>query len=216
MLGGMSDAIETVRGKKILIRFEGKRCIHSRQCVLGRPDVFVPNAEGEWIHPDAVPVDAVVAIAQQCPSGAIRYERLDGEPNELPPGVNTIRVRENGPLAVYADVRIGGADLGPRVTLCRCGASKNKPFCDGAHAAASFAATGEPASQESAPLDRRDGLLEVTATKDGPLEVAGNLEIVSGTGRTLLRTQKTWLCRCGQSAKKPYCDGTHRKVGFKG
>jgi CDGSH-type Zn-finger protein/uncharacterized Fe-S cluster protein YjdI len=209
-------SMEEVRGKKILVRFEGKRCIHSRQCVLARPDVFVPNVQGEWIHPDAVPVDEVVAVAHQCPSGAIRYERLDGEPNELPPGVNTMRVRENGPLAVHAAASVGGADLGYRLTLCRCGASKNKPLCDGSHAAAGFAATGEPATEESTPLDRRDGPLEITPLPDGPLQVAGNLELVSGTGRTLNRTQKTWLCRCGQSAKKPYCDGTHRKVGFKG
>lgn len=208
--------MEEVRGKKILVRFEGKRCIHSRQCVLARPDVFVPNVQGEWIHPDAVPVDEVVAVAHQCPSGAIRYERLDGEAGELPPGVNTIRVRENGPLAVHAAASVGGADLGYRLTLCRCGASKNKPLCDGSHAAAGFAATGEPATEESTPLDRRDGPLEITPLPDGPLQAAGNLELVSGTGRTLNRTQKTWLCRCGQSAKKPYCDGTHRKIGFKG
>ena len=44
---------------------------------------------------------------------------------------------------------------------------------------------------------------------------AGNLEVVSGTGRTTQRTTKAFLCRCGQSANKPYCDGTHSKVGFK-
>jgi len=43
----------------------------------------------------------------------------------------------------------------------------------------------------------------------------GNLEICSGTGRTINRVEKTALCRCGQSANKPYCDGTHSKVGFK-
>ena len=210
----MSDGIETARGKKVLIRFESKRCIHSRQCVLARPDVFVPNVAGEWIHPDAVGADAVAAIAQQCPSGAIQYERLDGEPNELAPGVNTVRVRENGPLAVHAKMRLDGRDLGVRVTLCRCGASKNKPLCDGSHSAAGFVATGEPTTKESEPLATRDGLVELSRSKDGPLEVSGNVEIVSGTGRTIGRTTKTWLCRCGQSANKPYCDGTHRKIGF--
>ncbi len=47
----MSD-VEEVRGKKVLLKFEGGKCIHSRQCVLSRPDVFVPNVDGEWIHPD--------------------------------------------------------------------------------------------------------------------------------------------------------------------
>ena len=46
-------------------------------------------------------------------------------------------------------------------------------------------------------------------------ELEGNLEICSGTGHTINRVGKTALCRCGQSSKKPYCDGTHAKVGFK-
>jgi uncharacterized Fe-S cluster protein YjdI len=43
----MAGDIEEVRGKHVLIQFEGKRCIHARNCVLSRPDVFVPNVEGE-------------------------------------------------------------------------------------------------------------------------------------------------------------------------
>ena len=208
----MSDA-EEVRGKRVLIRFEGKRCIHSRTCVLSRPDVFVPNVQGEWIHPDEATPEEIAELAHACPSGAIQYERLDGGPAEQPPKVNLARVRENGPVALHGALEIDGrAEL--RATLCRCGASKNKPYCDGSHAAAGFQATGEPAAAESKPLARRDGTVRVTSQKDGPLAVEGSLEIVSGTGRTLNRTEKTWLCRCGQSSNKPYCDGTHRKVGF--
>jgi CDGSH-type Zn-finger protein len=58
-------------------------------------------------------------------------------------------------------------------------------------------------------------LLRVSPRKDGPLLVEGNLELVSGTGRTMKRVTKALLCRCGHSSKKPYCDGTHRTVGFK-
>ncbi|HUN92154.1 MAG TPA: CDGSH iron-sulfur domain-containing protein [Burkholderiaceae bacterium] len=49
---------------------------------------------------------------------------------------------------------------------------------------------------------------------NGPLHVKGSLEIVSGTGRTIARATEAWLCRCGQSANKPYCDGSHKRVGF--
>jgi CDGSH-type Zn-finger protein/uncharacterized Fe-S cluster protein YjdI len=209
------SGIEEVRGKKVLVRFEGKKCIHSRGCVLTRPDVFVPNVAGEWIHPDAGTPEEIAALAAGCPSGAITYERLDGEPGERAPGVNTARVRENGPLALHGELRIAGQPVGLRATLCRCGASKNKPYCDGSHVAAEFVATGEPATKESAALERRDGPLEITPTPDGPLEVAGNVEMISGTGRTILRATKTWLCRCGGSANKPYCDGSHRKLGFR-
>ncbi len=212
--------IERVCGRDVTIRFEGRRCIHSRHCVLGQPGVFLANVEGPWIHPDAASAEDVALVAQACPSGAINYERHDGAPNEAAPKVNVVRVRENGPLAFHADLRVvlpdGSVDAGHfRATLCRCGASKNKPFCDHSHVDIGFVATGEPASKESPALEVRDGPLTVTPTKNGSLQVEGNLEVCSGTGRTIERTQKTWLCRCGHSANKPFCDGTHKKIGFK-
>jgi CDGSH-type Zn-finger protein/uncharacterized Fe-S cluster protein YjdI len=205
---------EAVRGKYTLIRFEGRKCIHSRTCVLSRPDVFVPNVEGEWIRPDAATPDEVAALALACPSGAIQYERLDGGPQERPPIVNLVRVRENGPLAFHGELMVDGRTDSFRATLCRCGASKNKPFCDGSHVAVAFAASGEPVTQESGPLVVRDGAVKLTPRKNGPLLVEGNLEVVSGTGRTINRLSSTAFCRCGQSSNKPYCDGTHAKVGF--
>lgn len=210
----MSNDVEEYRGKRALIRFEGKRCIHSRGCVLGRPDVFMPNTEGPWIKPDNASPEQIAELAHDCPSGAITYERLNGGPAEAAPIVNVVRVRENGPLAVLADLRLEGQPPSLRATLCRCGASANKPFCDGSHSAAAFTASGEPTTQDSTPLERRDGALAVTPLKDGPLLVTGNVEICSGTGRTVTRTQKVALCRCGASADKPFCDGSHARVGF--
>lgn len=210
----MAEAIEEVRGRHVVIRFEARRCIHSRNCVLGRPDVFVPNVSGEWIHPDAATPDEALGLALACPSGAITVERLDGGAGERAPVVNTAHVRENGPLAVHAPMRLGGREIGLRATLCRCGASKSKPFCDGSHTAAGFTATGEPATKESQPLATRDGALELTPVPNGPLKASGALEIVSGTGRTIDRVTQSFLCRCGASASKPFCDGTHRKIGF--
>jgi len=207
-------AIEAVRGRQVVIHFDTERCIHSRHCVLSHPDVFVPNVEGEWIHPDAASPEQVALVAQRCPSGAIRYERIDGAAGEPAPLVNTVWVRERGPLAFNAPLRIAGSDEGYRATLCRCGRSRSKPFCDNSHREAGFDASGEPATQESEPLAARDGPLAVEPQKNGPLKVTGNLEVVSGTGRTVHRVSQTWLCRCGQSKNKPFCDGSHRKVGF--
>jgi CDGSH-type Zn-finger protein/uncharacterized Fe-S cluster protein YjdI len=210
----MSDGVEEIRGKKALIKFEGKKCIHSRGCVLGRPDVFVPNVEGEWIHPDAATPEEIAALAQNCPSGAIGYERLDGGEQEKPPKVNLVRVLENGPLAVRAELLIDGQPAMLRATLCRCGASKNKPFCDASHHAVGFKATGEPETQQSTPLEQRNGVLSVRLAKNGPLLASGSMEIIAGTGRTILRAQKAAFCRCGGSSNKPYCDGTHARIGF--
>jgi CDGSH-type Zn-finger protein len=123
-------------------------------------------------------------------------------------------VRENGPLALHGDIQLEGQAPRLRATLCRCGASSQKPFCDGSHSSAGFAATGEPPTSDSQPLETRNGPVRITPAKNGPLLVSGSLELVSGTGRTLNRVTRTALCRCGQSANKPYCDGTHARVGF--
>ena len=208
-------AEEVIRGRQVTIRFNAGRCIHSRHCVLDRPDVFVPNVAGEWIHPDRAAPQEALEIAHRCPSGAIQCEAADGSAMERAPIVNTVRIRENGPLAIHAPITLDGQPQGYRLTLCRCGASANKPFCDGSHAAAGFSATGEPAPVESKALEQRDGPLSITATADGPLHLVGNAEIVTGTGKTIKRCTEAWLCRCGQSKNKPYCDGSHKTAGFR-
>jgi len=208
-------SVEEVRGGKAVIRFDAGKCIHSRNCVLDRPDVFVPNVEGAWIKPDNASPDGLLHLAINCPSGAITLERLDGGQNETPPLVNTVRIRENGPLAIHGDLAIADQDKALRATLCRCGQSQKKPYCDGSHTAAGFQATGEPAIKPSEALARRDGAVKVLGLPNGPLQVQGALEIVSGTGHTVNRVMQTFLCRCGGSANKPYCDGTHGKIGFK-
>lgn len=207
---------ETVKGREVTIHFDGARCVHSRNCVLSHPDVFVPNVKGEWIHPDAQPADVVMGIGRSCPSGAIRVMRNDGRATtDAVPIVNTVRVRENGPLAFEGELLIRGvAEASPRATLCRCGASKSKPFCDGSHVAAGFLATGEPVAKEFAALEVRNGPVNVEPTLNGSLKVTGNLEVVSGTGRTVNKITQVWLCRCGQSQNKPYCDGSHKAAGF--
>jgi CDGSH-type Zn-finger protein/uncharacterized Fe-S cluster protein YjdI len=210
-----TPGVEEARGKDLVIYFEGKRCIHSRHCVLGAPRVFLANVQGPWIHPDAMDAESLVHIARMCPSGAIRYQRLDGGSEEPAPDVNELRLRENGPYAVRADVELVGHGRLLRATLCRCGASANKPFCDGSHNAARFAATGEPASRESKPLAERGGRLQIRPEPDGPLAVTGSVEICTGTGRTIDRMTMTRLCRCGGSASKPFCDGTHARIGFR-
>lgn len=203
-----------VRGTQLTLKFDPRRCIHARFCVLGLPHVYKANVEGPWIDPDAASVEANIAVAHNCPSGAIRYERNDGGPEEGRPHVNLVRLLENGPYAFRAPVMIDGEFAGFRATLCRCGASKNKPFCDGSHLDIGFCATGEPAAGSFRALNVRDGELEIAPHRNGPLAVAGNIEIVSGTGQTIMKTTSTRLCRCGQSANKPYCDGTHARIGF--
>jgi CDGSH-type Zn-finger protein len=64
-------------------------------------------------------------------------------------------------------------------------------------------------------LEVRDGVLAVDPQADGPLQLRGNLEITTGTGRVVARVTQTQLCRCGGSQNKPFCDGTHQRIGFR-
>ena len=209
------DGVERIAGEKLELIYEGKRCIHSRFCVTLAPQVFLANVQGPWIHPDAMPVERLVDIAHACPSGAIRYRRRDGAADEAAPAVNLASVREAGPYAFRAQLTINGEPAGYRVTLCRCGASKNKPYCDGSHHEVGFSASGEPPSGQTTMLPARAGTLAIDPQVDGPLRVRGNLEIISGTGRVVARLGNATLCRCGGSANKPFCDGTHARIGFK-
>ena len=211
----IAPGVEAIEGEGMTLLYEGKRCIHARFCVTGAPKVFLANVVGPWIHPDAMATDALVEIAHACPSGAIRYRRKDGHADEAPPPVNLIAVREGGPYAVRADIRLDGRSIEYRATLCRCGASKNKPFCDGSHHEVEFTATGEPPTGAADMLEVRDGPLAIDPVTDGPLQVRGNLEITSGTGRVVARVQAARLCRCGASGNKPFCDGSHARVGFR-
>ena len=127
-------------GSDIEISFEMSRCIHARNCFLSLPQVFDP-ARRPWVDPDGAPADEVAAMIRTCPSGALTYRRLDGAPDERPRAINRVRLQENGPVEITGDLRLDGT-AHTRLTLCRCGASENKPFCDAAHGKAGFVATG--------------------------------------------------------------------------
>jgi CDGSH-type Zn-finger protein/uncharacterized Fe-S cluster protein YjdI len=210
------DGVDYIEGRGLTLIYEGKKCIHSRFCVTQAPQVFIANVKGPWINPDNMPTEQLAEIAHLCVSGAIRYRRKDGRPDEGVPPVNLASVRENGPYAFRADIRLdAAAPPSYRLTLCRCGASKNKPFCDGSHNEIRFAASGEPPTGKADMLPVRDGPLAIDPLTDGPLQVRGNLEIISGTGRVVARLESARLCRCGGSSTKPFCDGTHARIGFK-
>jgi CDGSH-type Zn-finger protein/uncharacterized Fe-S cluster protein YjdI len=211
-----SAGISSTTGKSVTIVFDGKRCIHARHCVLGAPAVFLANVPGPWIKPDGDSVENVLHTIRQCPSGALTYRRHDGGAPEKAPDVNLVRMRENGPLTLHAELDIKGRGKLERATLCRCGASKNTPYCDGSHKQVKFVASGEAAPSPSIPpLPKRNGVLKVEPLENGPYAVSGNMEIVTGTGATIGRMTETILCRCGASKNKPYCDGSHATIGFK-
>jgi CDGSH-type Zn-finger protein/uncharacterized Fe-S cluster protein YjdI len=207
--------VETAENDEILISFDAKRCIHSRHCVTELPEVFKANTPGEWLFPSKARAEILAAVIRECPSGALSYKSKGPlAPDDAPP-VNVMRVSENGPYRFLSDLKVDGEAIGNRATLCRCGLSKNKPFCDHSHFEGGFLATGEPDLIRGDALENRAGTLAVNRTKDGPLALEGNVEICASTGHIVLRTSKVMLCRCGHSKSKPICDGTHQRIGFR-
>jgi len=199
-------------GADITVTFDMRRCVHSRNCYLQLPDVFNPENR-PWVQPDNASAEEIAAMVRTCPSGALAYRRRDGQ-EETAPKINRIAVLENGPLTFSGSISVEDAAPETRATLCRCGKSKNKPYCDYSHVEAEFQGTGEPSPKLPPAGEAQGGPLNIARTPDGPLKVDGNLELCSGTGRHILTTSKAFLCRCGASKNKPFCDGSHKDIGF--
>jgi len=134
---------------------------------------------------------------------------------------NAADVTRDGPLEMSGDIVVssaGGEVLqeAERTWLCRCGASGNKPFCDGSHSKVAFEDGGELAEARLKPdVFVAGGKLAVTPLANGPLLVKGSLEVRSADGKAIsYHAGQAALCRCGASGRKPFCDGTHKQVGF--
>ncbi len=199
-------------GKEITVTFDMSRCIHARNCYLKLPDVFDPS-QRPWVRPDNATGEEIAAMIRTCPSGALGFKRT-GTPEDIPK-INRIAVLENGPLATAGTLSVDDGEVEPRLTLCRCGLSKNKPYCDYSHVEGGFTATGEPAPKTPPKTEDRGGTVTAKRIPDGPLVIEGNVEITTGTGHRIANMSKAYLCRCGASKNKPFCDGSHKEIGFK-
>jgi CDGSH-type Zn-finger protein/uncharacterized Fe-S cluster protein YjdI len=216
----MSGKVREYEGKDIVVKYDVKLCIHAEECVRGLPAVF-QRGRRPWVDADAADADAVAEVIRRCPTGALWYERRDGGVAEPVPDQNTAEVSADGPTNLRGDIAVvsGTGEVvyeGTRISLCRCGASQNKPFCDGSHSEAGFRDAGaltdpKPQAEAFAP----GGVLTVTPLANGPVLVKGALEVRSADGAmSSFHDSQAALCRCGGSSKKPFCDGTHKKIGF--
>lgn len=135
------------RGRDIEVSFDLDICVHVAECLRGEPRVFELHRR-PWILPDEGDADVVAKVVERCPSGALTYVRHDGKPQEEHDGTTTIAPVRNGPLLVVGKVEVkhedGTLETLPRATLCRCGQSRNKPFCDNQHLSTNFRAPGVP------------------------------------------------------------------------
>lgn len=203
----------------IRVTYDRERCIHAALCVHGLPDVF-DTTQRPWVTVDNAAADAVADVVRRCPTGALHYERKDGAPGEPLPVENTALVSRYGPLYVRAEVVLllndGTEELhDTRLALCRCGASAHKPFCDGAHARIRFADRGEAPAEAAPATAPLRGTVRIEPERNGPLVCKGPLALVDSTGKRAAHGEEFALCRCGASGKKPFCDGSHKRVGFR-
>lgn len=205
-------------GKAIDVQWDGRLCIHIGECGNAKGDLFVGGRE-PWCVPDLSTPQEVREICERCPSGALTYADREGG-TEAPAAENTVMVTYRGPLYVTGDLLIEGAPedmpgVRFRAALCRCGASKRKPFCDNSHLDAGFDDTGS-VGEKGPGLAAAGGTLTIKPLPAGPLLVSGNLTLRSGSGRIAWQGSQVALCRCGASGNKPFCDGSHKAVGFDG
>lgn len=205
------------RSATATVSWDQDLCIHAGECGRAGRELFVAGRD-PWCDPDGVDDALIREVVSRCPTGALAATFSDGTAQETAPETNTITVANDGPLYVAGELDIDGAPerapaLGMRAALCRCGRSGNKPWCDNSHRDQPFVDAGA-VGDSGETLEDSGGKLVIEFKKDGPIRVSGNLTIVAGSGRTAWQGTATALCRCGESSNKPFCDGTHRKVGW--
>ena len=134
---------------------------------------------------------------------------------------NRVFVRENGPLIIKGEVVVIDADGSTLLDdteayLCRCGHSKNKPFCDGEHKRNAFSDNAQFVDEKGEALDPGDAIQEnskklvVTVRENAMLIAKGPMTIQNEAGSSITIRNKAALCRCGLSKNKPFCDASHK------
>ncbi len=139
----MSDKIKKYTNGEVTVVWNPEICIHAAFCAKDLPKVFNPKKR-PWVNMDEANTERIVEQIKKCPSGALSYYMNNEEEKiEDVQAENIIEVVKDGPVLIYGNITIksenGTEKKESKVTaLCRCGASNNKPFCDGAHKKINF------------------------------------------------------------------------------
>lgn len=130
------EIVKEYSNGNLTVIWKPKKCIHSEICWKTLPEVYDPKGK-PWIKPENATIDALKSQISKCPSGALTYN-MEGEENIENAGETSCTIIENGPLLVSGNLKVtfadGTVEQKKRSTaFCRCGASANKPYCDGSH-----------------------------------------------------------------------------------
>lgn len=139
----IKDKRKNYVGKEITIHDNRKICSHAAECVNNLPSVFKFNAR-PWINPDAADKEQIINTIKKCPSGALGYS-IDEVEYKDQERMSMVTVSKDGPYTITGVIDLIGDNIQfaegfskEHYTLCRCGASNNKPFCDGMHITINF------------------------------------------------------------------------------
>lgn len=214
----MKERIYTYDTAEIKVSWDKNRCIHAEECVHGLPAVFDPKSK-PWIKPEQADKAELIRVIERCPSGALHYSHSQEE--ESIPAQNVITLVKDGPVYIHGEVLIQNSDgdillKDTRVAMCRCGKSKNKPLCDNSHLEADFKAdtSFDPDRLTTEPVSGKGGPLSIRLIPNAPFVVEGDYEVKGEETGSQASSKKMSFCRCGGSGHKPFCDGTHKKIGF--
>ena len=138
------EIIKEYNREDLTIVWKPTLCIHAAECVKRLPKVYKPR-EKPWLSPENATVSELKTQIDACPSGALSYYHKNQVKINSEKSNTKITMKENGPLIVHGDIVVIGKDgtetmRGPATSFCRCGASENKPFCDGHHKQIGFTA----------------------------------------------------------------------------
>lgn len=141
----MSKRLQVYATPDLVVTFDPNLCAHTGVCLRGAPAVF-DVTRSDWVHPQAAPPEEVAAVVARCPSGALQAVRAGKKVERglfaAPAPEVKLTASKNGPLLVSGPVTLGFPDGRTEersgVALCRCGQTKNSPFCDGTHREAGF------------------------------------------------------------------------------
>ena len=136
------EIVKEYSNDDITVIWKPDSCIHSKKCWKELIQVFDPRNR-PWIHMDGATTDRIKKQVEACPSGALSYvSKVEGSQESMNTEIK-VEALENGPLLIYGTLNITNSDgaeekKNKTTAFCRCGASQNKPYCDGAHVKVNF------------------------------------------------------------------------------
>ncbi|MEE9365023.1 MAG: (4Fe-4S)-binding protein [Cellulophaga sp.] len=131
------EIIKEYKNGELTIAWKPQKCIHAAICVQELPKVYNATAK-PWLTIENASTKELQEQIKKCPSGALSYTMMNEEETESVTTETKVNILLNGPLMVFGTLEIthkdGDIEIKEKATaFCRCGASENKPYCDGAH-----------------------------------------------------------------------------------